>query len=227
MFNTATPAPAALIIAVLLVLTLVRASPAAESFEFVAEHLPEAAMDNRFATLPLWSSGMMPAGSWQLTVQGAATRVSSGGLTLDGPMVSTAAQRQLNNRWSVRAFGFFDELQFSGVNDQRPLETLFTETPLVLPAETLFTDLHGTYRNMGLGFAFNLNRDHGWLGERQWVMGALYQRVELRDYRATYQVLEGPSIGATGFVDYSANYTHLTPFAGLALPRRFGSWNLA
>jgi hypothetical protein len=48
--------------------------------------------------------------------------------------------------------------------------------------------------------------------------------VELRDYRATYQVLEGPSSGATGMVDYSATYDHLTPFAGIALPRESGTW---
>jgi hypothetical protein len=53
MFNTATPSPAALVIAVLLVLASVRASAVAQSFAFVAERLPEVAMDNRFATLPL------------------------------------------------------------------------------------------------------------------------------------------------------------------------------
>jgi hypothetical protein len=199
---------------------------AAESFEFSAEHLPEVAMDNRFATLPLWTGDTTRAESWQLTVQGAFARTTSGGFTLDGPMVSTAAERQLNDRWSVRAFGFFDQLQFSGGNDRRPLDTQFTTTPLVLPAEALFTDLGGTYRNMGAGVAFNLNAGHGRLGEQQWVMGALYQRVELRDYRATYRVLGGPSAGASGLVDYSGTYTHLTPFVGLAFRGHFGSWSV-
>jgi hypothetical protein len=133
---------------------------------------------------------------------------------------------QLNERWSVRPFIFYDELRFSGASDHRPLETLFAQTPLALPAESLFTDLHGTCRHTGAGIAFNLQKDDGWLGERQWVMGALYQRVELRDYRANYRVLEGPSSGATGFVDYRAEYAHLSPFAALALPRHFGSWSL-
>ncbi|HEX4798354.1 MAG TPA: hypothetical protein VFV04_03630 [Burkholderiales bacterium] len=226
MSYTATRRRAALVIVVLLVLAPVRATAAAHSFEFVAEHLSEVAMDNRFATLPLWSGGTTLGGSWEFTVQGAVARTGSGGLTLGGPMWSAAAQRQLNDRWSVRAFGFLDDLRFSGASDQRPLETLFTQTPLALPADALFTDLHGTYRNAGAGVAFNL-KDRGWLGERQWVIGALYQRVELRDYRATYRVLEGSSSGATGFVDYSGDYAHLTPFAGLALPRHFGSWSLA
>ena len=182
-------------------------------------------MDNRFATLPLWSGGTTPAGPWQFTLQGGAARTGSGGLTLDGPMWSVAVERQLTDRWSASAFGFLDALHFSGARDQRPLETLFTKTPLALPAETLFTELRGRYRNSGAGVAFNLT-DHGWLGERQWVIGALYQRVTLREYRAAYRVLEGPSSGATGFVDYSGEYAHLTPFAGLALPRHFDSWRL-
>ncbi|MFL6579722.1 MAG: hypothetical protein ACJ8G2_03180 [Burkholderiales bacterium] len=199
---------------------------AEHSFEFVAEHLPEAAMDNRFATLPLWNGGATPVAPWQFTVQGGWARTGSGGLTLDGPMLSAAVHRQLDDRWTLIAFGFFDDMRFSGASDQRPLETLVAHTPLVLPAETLFTNLQGTYRNAGAGIAFNMHKVDGWLGERQWVMGALYQRVQLQDYRANYRVLEGPSSGATGFVDYSAEYPHLTPFAGLALVRHFGSWSL-
>lgn len=217
--------PAVVVIAVLLILVPVRAA-AAHSFEFVAEHLPEAAMDNRFATLPLFGGGTTPARPWQFTVQGAVARIGSGEPTLDGPMWSAAVRKRLNERWSVHALGFRDGLKFSGARDQRPLETLFTPTPLALPAEALFTDLHGTYRDTGAGVAFSL-QDHGWFGERQWIIGALYQRVALRDYRATYQVLEGPSSGATGFVDYSGNFTHVTPFAGLALLRECGAWSLA
>jgi hypothetical protein len=202
---------------------LAPAAAADHSFEFVAEHLPEVAMDNRFATLPLWS-GATPAGVWQFTLQGAVARTSSGAMRLDGPMLSAAARRQLNDRWAVHAFGFFDELGFSSSGERRPLDTLFTQPPLALPAEALFTDLRGTYRNIGAGAAFSLHAERGWLGEREWVVGALYQRVELSDYRANYQVLEGPSTGASGVVDYSAVYPHLTPFAGLALPRHSGMW---
>ena len=210
----------------LVALLLLWSAPAAaeHSFEFVAEHLPEAAMDNRFATLPLWSGAATPAGQWQFALQGALARTTAGAMVLDGPMLSAAARRQLDQRWAVQAFGFFDQLAFSSSGERRPLETLFAQPPLALPADALFTDLGGTYRNMGAGVAFNLQADGGWLGRREWVIGTLYQSVQLRDYRATYQVLEGPSSGATGVVDYSATYHHLTPFAGIALPRESGAW---
>jgi hypothetical protein len=227
MSHIATPRAAAVVVSIFLLPVSVRCPAASHSFEFVAEHLPEAAMDNRSAVLPLWSGGNTPTESWQFTVQGGIARTASGGLSLGGPLASAAVQRQLDDRRSVLAFGFRDDLRFSGASDQRPLDTLVTQTPLALPAEALFTDLRGRYRNTGAGLGFNWKQDHGWLGEHQWVAGALWQRVQLRDYRANYRVLEGAPSGSTGFADYSGEYNFLTPFAGVALPRHFGSWSLA
>src|SRR5207237_9331710 len=65
----------------------------------------------------------------------------------------------LTGGWSLSAFGFVDELRFSG-SDERPLDTAVTKTPLALPAEALFTDLHGTYRNTGAGLAFDRSEEH-------------------------------------------------------------------
>lgn len=84
---------------------------AAHGIEFVAEQLPGVAMDNRFATLPLWSADNKQPGSWQFALQGAAARTGSGGLALGGPMWSAAARTQLNDRWSFGAFGFHDPLK--------------------------------------------------------------------------------------------------------------------
>ena len=209
---------------VTLILLVSPTAAAHHSFEYVAEHLPEVAMDNRFATLPLWSDGTKAVGTWQFTLQGAVARTNSGAMVLEGPMLSAAARRHLNEHRAVQAFGFFDQLGFSSSGERRPLQTLFTQPPLALPAEALFTELGGTYRNVGAGVAFNLRAERGWLGEREWVVGALCQRVTLRDYRATYEVLEGSSASASGVVDYSGAYTHLTPLAGLALQRHSGEW---
>src|SRR6185436_3655976 len=57
MSHATAPRPATLVVAGLLVIASEQTPAASESFEFVAEHLPEAAMDNRFATLPLWNHG--------------------------------------------------------------------------------------------------------------------------------------------------------------------------
>lgn len=202
-----------------------RSFAATHSFEFVAEHLPEAAMDNRYATLPLWDERADAVRSWQRSVQGGFARTSAGGFSLDGPMASLAFRKSLGDRWSLLALGFFDELKFSGGNDRRPLEVLFADAPLTLPADALFTDLRGRARDMGAGLALGLKSSAGWFGEKQWMFGVLWQRMRLQDYRAQYQVLSGPSAGAIGFADYSADYAHLTPLLGLALPHHSGAWS--
>jgi len=69
----------------MLLLSAGLATAAEHSFEFVAEHLPEAAMDNRFATLPLWSGAATPAGQWQFTLQGALARTSAGARIFSRP----------------------------------------------------------------------------------------------------------------------------------------------
>jgi hypothetical protein len=201
------------------------ASATPHSYEYVQEHLPEAAMDNRFATLPLWLGDA--ADSWQGLAQVGYASTGSGNLRIAGAMTSLATQHRLNARWSVTGFGFLDRFRFSGSNEQRPLETLITTTPLALPADALFTGLHGSARHHGIGLAMNLRSNGGWLGEHQWAFGAMWQREQLRNYRVAYRVLSGASAGATGFADYSGTYSHLTPFAGFSLPRQLGSWRLA
>jgi len=201
-----------------------RTAYALESFEFIAEHVPEVAMDNRFATLPIWSDATMD--TWGVIAQGAAARIRSGAVVLEGAMFSVAALRELDTRWSISTFAFWDEMEFSGTGDQRPLATVFATTPLALPAKALFSNMRGTYQNVGAGLALKRKENEGWMGERQWAMGVLLQRVTLHRYQADYLVLDGATAGAAGVVDYSGTYTHLTPFVGLAWPRDWGAWQV-
>ena len=198
-----------------------------EDIEFVTEHLAEAAMDNRYASLPAWGADP-PGKSWNLHAQGAFARISVGGLSLEGPMVSIAIVRQLNTRWSVNAFAFADALQFSGNRDQRPLDPLFSNSiPLGLPAEALFTGLDGSARDAGTGFCIARQQETRVLREHRWIAGLLWQKVALRDYRFEYRLLSGPDEGASGSIDYSADYIHVAPFAGLELLRRRGNWSFS
>ena len=58
---------------------------AIESIEFVQEHLAEIAMDNRYATLPLWSKAAAEADArWQFTPQVTYAKTQTGELTIDG-----------------------------------------------------------------------------------------------------------------------------------------------
>jgi len=62
---------------------------ARESIEFVQEHLAEIVMDNRYASLPVWSAtstGTQP--HLQFTTQAAYANTHTGELTVDGGMFS-------------------------------------------------------------------------------------------------------------------------------------------
>jgi hypothetical protein len=199
---------------------------AKEDIAFVTEHLAEAAMDNRVASLPVWpdDSGN---GAWQGAMQAAYARTTVGGLTLDGPMLSVSFTRALSAQWSVGALGFFDALSFSGDSDHRPLDPLFSRNiPLELPADAAFSGLDGTARDTGIG-VFVTHQSAGWLGEHHWVGGVMWQKESLRDYRLAYAVLSGADSGATGSIDFSADYTHVTPYAGLEIVHRIGRWSLS
>lgn len=129
----------------------IHASAATESIEFVSEHLAEIAMDNRYATLPLWS---MPAAKWSMTTQAAYAQTRTGGLSIDGPMFALGVSHRLGENWQITGLAFFDDLILAGDIDRRPLEVQFTSgVPLTLPAEAEFTGLSGTGRSTGAGFA--------------------------------------------------------------------------
>lgn len=192
-----------------------------ESIEFVTEHLPEIAMDNRYASLPLW----VPPGP---NVTLSYSRLRSGKLSLDGPALAVGLNRRVGEAWTLGVFGYIDDLRFSGGPDQRPLEVTFARAvPLALPAAAEFTNLSGTARHVGLGFALRRDADRWLLGKHQWTAGLLWQRLALRDYRMDYRILNGASTGAAGRLDYSASYTHFAPFAGIAWPRDHGPWTFA
>lgn len=83
-------AHAALALALALALSATDARADDKDIEYVAEHLPEVAMDNRYATLPLWQSaaGTQAAPRRALALGYSDTR--SGELQLAGPTLAGA-----------------------------------------------------------------------------------------------------------------------------------------
>lgn len=192
--------------------------------EYVAEHLPEAAANHRLASLPLWQP---PPDTWSVALQAAYSRNTAGELALAGPMAAIGLHYRLAPRWTLAAVGFYDPLRFSGENDRRPLQVRFaTSVPLALPAQAEFASLGGKATIAGLGLTLAHDIESGWLKQWQLTFGLVGQRVSLRDYATAYRLLDGPSAGATGVVDYSGDYNLLPALLGLS--RRFerGDWTL-
>lgn len=200
---------------------------AKEDIEFVAEHLPEVAMDNRYATLPLWNAMRAPDG-WSFAAQAGFGGTGAGNLSIDGPMLAAAASRPLSSRWSISVFGFADVLNFSGDSELRPLQTLFApSTPIARPVDARFEDLDGRMLHYGAGIAAAMASDRGWLGDHRWVGGLLFEQVGLRDYGWNFTILAGESQGTRGRIDFDNDYRHVTPFFGLQLVRERGDWTFS
>jgi hypothetical protein len=192
--------------------------PAAEDLEFVAEHLPEVSMDNRYATLP-WADD---AG---YVLQGGYTSIRSGSLKLEGPELSFSIDRAFGTRWHWTALAFYDRQQFSGSSEQ-PFAVFFTrDAPLSLPATAHFDALEGRDEHYGFGGMLHRRFDWPWLGNVDLAFGALAESVRLRGYRSAYRVLTGASTGATGTIDYSETYRYITPIASLSKRSAHPVWN--
>jgi hypothetical protein len=187
---------------------------AKEDIAFVAEHLPEVAMDDRYARLPLWDQ---PAdtGHTRFGAEAGFARLGSGALALDGPMLELSATRAWGG-WQITAFGFHDALTFSSGTERRALNEPFVVTPIAMPVDAEFSGLDGRMRDLGGGIAMRRHLDHSWIGAFDWTAGLLWQRARLSNYVVDYHVLEGPDTGATGSVDFSATYSYITPFLGIA-----------
>jgi hypothetical protein len=202
---------------------------AKESIEFVAEHVAEIAMDNRFASLPLWnacSQEQRADRTYCFGINASYARTDSGTLTLDGPMFSLSAARPLGEHHRWVGFVFFDDFSLSGGEEHRPLDTLFVDAPLTQPAEAVFTGLNGRARDVGLGLALKGTAHWNWLPWCEWSAGLMWQQFKLTDYRFDYLITEGPDAGTAGTIDFSATYTHIAPILGAAWPRARGSWQL-
>ena len=214
----------------LLLLAAVLASPAAfpakEDIAFVAEHLPEVAMDDRYARLPLWDE---PADAQhaRFGAELGYARLASGRLHLGGPMLELNAQRTWD-AWQITAFAFRDALDFSSSGaDRRALDQPFVDTPIAMPVAAEFTGLDGRMSDLGTGLSLRRHLDRSWVGALDWSAGLLWQRVRLAHYGVNYRVLAGPDTDATGTVDFSARYSYFTPFLGVAKQFEHGDFRFA
>ncbi|HEV7667441.1 MAG TPA: hypothetical protein VGS22_02875 [Thermoanaerobaculia bacterium] len=199
-----------------------------EDFEYIAEHLPESAMNLRYLTLPLAAPSF--AGSdregWQIEAQVAWGKNAGRFVDLTGGLVGLGATRAVSERWGIQAVGFYDTMRFSGGSGRELWNPLFSRgIPLDLPEIATFSHPQGDLRHFGAGGGVVWQP-----GGRAttWTFGALGERVELTDYTIAYTIETGRSAGISGVLDHSATYQYVTPYVGYRHERGLGaSWTLA
>ena len=187
------------------------AHAATEDMDFVAEHLPEAAMDNRLLSLPLDFADNLPREQWSADLGALAERIESGNVRLSGPGVGLGLRRQVSRSWAVLGAAFFDHLALSGDTEARPVAPVFsTSFPISLPANAVLGNQRGNVDLSGLGVAM---RYQPAARPYAFTFGALRQNVKLDGYRVDYRLVDGPSAGTSGTLDYSTDYSFWVPFA--------------
>jgi hypothetical protein len=93
--------------------------------------------------------------------------------------------------------------------------------------DAVFSDLDGRATHFGAGLVLRHSGEGRMLGEYRWLAGIQWERISLRDYSLDYELLAGPRAGLQGRIDFDNDYNHVTPFAGIELPRDHGQWTFA
>jgi hypothetical protein len=202
---------------------------AKEDIEFVAEHLAEVPMDNRYVTLPIWlDAPHRRSAETHFELQSAYSELRSGKLSVRGPMLSARLGYELPRGLGVGLFVFDDPLQAHTHAEDRPLQTLFApDNPLERRSDAHFSNLNGTVGDLGGGLFISASRNVPWFGRYVWATGLLWQRVTLKHFRLNYEITGGADAGARGTIDFDTTYSHIVPFVGIEIPRQWGMWGVA
>lgn len=188
-----------------------------EDIDYIAEHLPEAAMNNRFLSLPFPIMGI-DKGRKEAVVQPGFSQVTVDFLKLTGSQLSGSVGYSFQRAWQGRLIGFYDRQKFSGGSGQDLLNPLFSESiPLDIPEYASFSNPRGDYIHWGMGAALDWEAYLSPKRDKSWIitMGALFDRLDLKNYQIDYQMLTGASAGQSGVLDHSARYDFVTPFLGI------------
>src|SRR5262245_23505905 len=84
-----------------------------EDYDYVAEHAPESAMNNRMLSLP-WPTAHLFKGRKEIIGQAGYSRIDAGLISLRGPLTSAAFNYAYRRRWAVQGMVFYDRGRFSG-----------------------------------------------------------------------------------------------------------------
>jgi hypothetical protein len=194
--------------------------PPHDDFFFLAEHLPEAAEEARYFSLP-WPDTTVEPGGWHPIVGIGGADVGADFARARGGLATLGVSHAWSSAWALEIFGYYGRFEVSGDNGENVLSQFaLRDVPLDLPERARFSDPRGTVTHSGLGFAGARTT----AGSRPWTFlgGLLLERLELRRYRFDYELLGGADAGATGVLDLSASNEFVTPYVGVSVALPLG-----
>ena len=194
--------------------------PPHEDIFFLAEHLPEAAEEARYFTLPWPETGLEPGG-WHPIVGLGGADVGADFARARGGLATLGVSHAWSSTWALALFGYHGRFDVNGESGEDVLrEAAVRGVPLDLPERALFSNPRGTFLHSGVGIAVARTT----AGNRPWTLlgGLLLERLELDGYRFDYELLAGDDAGEHGVLDLSGSNDFVTPYVGLAVALPLG-----
>lgn len=203
----------------------VRNATAAEKAIITAEHLAESAIDARSFVLP-WLQPDQSSSKVQPLIGLAFAQTKIEHTSISGTLITLGATHRAYSKWTLGWFVFTDQFDVSGTSGISQLtSTALQDVPLELPARTEFTGSSGVFRQSGVGFTFLRELYHAKSKQIQLygLVGLQFSRLDLKNYRAQYRVLEGESEGTKGNIGFSGSFDFVSPSLGVHCDIRYGS----
>jgi len=205
------------------------ADPPHEDVHFLAEHVPEAAQDARWFSLP-WPIEPLEAGRWQAGFVVGGADAEAGPYQIRGFLAAAGASRGFSDRWGLDLLGFVDRFSISGSASDQVLRAPFLDAPpLDLPERARFDGAQGTVRHEGFGIGA-LRELSAPGATTRWTLrfGSFVERLEAADFRVNFELTGGADAGARGVLDHSSDATFATPYLGAQRISPLGAhWRLA
>ncbi len=181
---------------------------AAESIDYVAEHLLEVPMDARYQAFP-----QSPEDLSQAETRLQLGYAECGGSRMQNavPMFSLQYYYPLKGRWSLLLGTFWDKYQISGNRGSAFAEPIYGDVPQLPKSFNVnMTAVTGDGSHYGVSFAVNYHyRDNLNL-----QLGLALERLDVDRFRVEFDTVDLEN-NFSGTLDYQAAYNIVTPYTAL------------
>ncbi|NQD37772.1 hypothetical protein HPT27_12110 [Permianibacter sp. IMCC34836] len=178
---------------------------AAETIDFVAEHLLEVPMDTRYLALPQRPFlGQAPETRLQLGY----AHLQADTLANSVPMLAIQRFQPLSDDTALLFSGFYDQYNFSGNTVRGELDPYYVESgPFPERFMVDITDVSGDGAHYGVSVAYSKRLYSYFHGQ----VGVTLERMKIRSFEVAFTTVDLPT-NFSGNVDYAATYDVVAPF---------------
>jgi hypothetical protein len=177
---------------------------AAESVDYIAEHMIEAQMDARYLALP--DIPLAPEDR-RLRADFAYFGASGGPLQSSAALIGVQQFRPIKTDWALGLGAFVDLIRFTGRTGEAVVAPIFaSEFPVTVPFTAELTDISGDAVHAGLSISLARHPSERWA----WQAGVALEYYDIGTFDVAFRAFSPESFD--GALSYAASYDSITPF---------------